>query len=395
VPRLRVDNGQPAFNLTKYTGNGGGIAGICDFAVELYSPPEARRAAEEQIPGIQRWGQFTWVSGNVFFDYELPVDGTPAGQQAAVAPSLFGTNTARFQIELADEAQLNTFIAAFSGEGTLSSFTITYEMGVLTQLLGARATISYTASAAIDYERTYDTKKDTWGKEKQVLVDVKQNLKSSGAGDVQVTKGAGGTDELVQMVRDWAWSALESQVADAIETALRQAEGNQNPISVVSDINQTYAEDAVIEWSTPVSRLLPRFDADTWNKVYHEVDNRQLVVTFALAGDPTDANGDLLFGDVEVTVNYPTRTTDNTFVLGFRDGAESTVTYTAPGGGSFDPSFQYRYKVSFPGSAPPYVSDWIGSDESRVTLRPNLLGIRKVTFTGSGVPFEEDAKPRV
>ena len=374
--------------MTKYKSNEGGIAGSCTFEVELFASPDAKHAAERQIPGITGWGQFTWVSGDCFFYFELPDDtGTPQPQQVAVTPSLFLSNTARFQIELPNEAAVNTFAAAFSGDGKVSNFSVLYEMGVLTQLLGAKATIKYTASVAITYERTYETKKDTWGKSYQVLTEIRQNLKKSGAGDVQVTKGTGGTNELVQMVRDWAWSSLEKLVADAIATAQQQAQNNDNPISVVSDINVTYSEDAIVEWSTPVSRFLPKFDAELWSRLYNEVDNRQLEVIFELLGDPTNANGAPQIKEVECTVRYPTRTTGNTFVLSLGAGGKTSETYIAPGGSRFDPNYEYKFKVSFP-DGPDFTSDWIRETATRVALRPNQFGIRKVTFIGSNVPFE-------
>ncbi|MFD2174702.1 hypothetical protein [Rhodobacter lacus] len=392
VPRLCIDNGQPAFNLTKYIDNQGGIAGICTFEVELFAPEEAKKAAQAQIPEITSWGQFIWTSGDVFFDFDLPVGDKTEGQQICVSPSLFGSNVARFQIELETEAALNSFVGAFTGTGALSPFSVSYSMGVLTQLLGARAEVKYTASVAIDYERTYESKKDTWGKSQQILVEVKQNLKSSGAGDVKVTPGVGGSPELVQMVRDWAWSVLETQVASAIETAQRQATGNENPISVVSDIFLTYSEDTIIEWSTPVSRFLPRFSAESWEKLYHEVDNRELVVIFELAGDPSNDAGVVVFEDVEVEVRYPTRTTDNSFKLSLGEGGTSSVSYRAPGGGEFDPEYAYRYTVNFVGGAPPYTSEWITDAATRVTFRPNRLGIRNVSFIGSGIPFDDGSQ---
>jgi len=394
VPRLRIDSdsGYPIFNLTKYKSNAGGIAGSCTFGMELFSPPDAKRAAERQIPEIKGWGQFTWVSGDAVFYFELPDDkGAVKPHQIAVTPSLFLSNTVRFQVELPDEAAVNTFAAAFSGDGKVSNFSVLYEMGVLTQLLGAKATIKYTAKAAIEYEHTYETKKDTWGNPYQVLTEIKQNLKQSGAGDVQVTKGRGGTNELVQMVRDWAWSSLEKLVADAIATAQQQAQNNQNPISVVSDINATYSEDAIVEWSTPVSRFLPRFDATTWPQLYHEVDNRQLMVTFELLGDPTNREREPQFKEVEVTVKYPTRTTGNTFTLSLAPGGKTSETYVAPGGANFDPEYEYKFKVSFQ-DGPDFTSDWIKESATRVAIRPNQLGIRKVTFTGSNVPFGGTSK---
>lgn len=387
VPQLRWDNQQPAFSLTRYTSNAGGVAGACAFEVELVSPQAAKRAAQDQVPDIHDWGQFTWVSGNALFEYEVQEQGKPVARQLSVTPSLFASNAARFHIELESEEQLNTFISAFSGTGGLSNFSVYYSMGVLTQLLGAEATVSYVASAAIEYERTFESRKDTWGKSHSVLVEVRQNLRQSGAGKVEVKRGAGGSDELIQLVRDWAWSALETQVADAVESARLLAQGNgQNPVSATSDFTTTYSEDTVVEWSTPVSRFLPRFDSATWNKVYREVDNRQLMVTFELLGDPTGEDGKPQFQDVEVTVRYPTRTTDNSFRLGLDGALPTSVTYTAPGEGNFDPRFEYRYRVNFT-SGEPYLSDWIADTSTRISFRPNRFGIRNVSFIGSSVPF--------
>lgn len=396
VPQLRWDKGQPTFSLTKYIANANGVAGACVFEVELISPEEAKRAAQRQIPGITGWGQFTWTSGNAMFYFNLPgKDNAQVGQQISVTPSLFATNTARFQVELDSDDQLNTFIGAFSGSGGLSNFSIGYTMGALTQLLGAEAKISYVASAAIEYERKYESRKDTWGKSHSVLVEVKQNLKQSGAGKVEVKKGAGGTDELIQLVRDWAWNTLETQVADAVESARLLAQGNaDNPVSATSDFSATYAEDTIVEWTTPVSRFLPRFDAATWSKVYHEIDNRQLMVTFELVGDPSDEDGKPLFRDVEVTVRYPTRTTDNTFMLGLSGDLPASLTYLAPGGGQFVPEYEYKYRVNFL-SGEPFVSDWIKDDATRISFRPNQFGIRNVSFIGSGVPFNSNGKGAV
>jgi len=143
VPRLRIQAGQPVFALTKYKSAAGGVAGVCSFEVELFAPEEARQAAEAKIGGIAGWGQFTWVSGDAFFTYELPEGDKTVSRTMVQTPSLFGSNVAYFQVELADDAALNTFVNAFTGPGTLSPFLIQYQMGVLTQLLGCAATVIY------------------------------------------------------------------------------------------------------------------------------------------------------------------------------------------------------------------------------------------------------------
>lgn len=392
VPRLRIQNGQPVFALTKYKSTTGGVAGICSFEVELFAPEDARQAAESKIGDIAGWGQFTWVSGDAFFTYEVPEGDKTVSRTIVQTPSLFGSNVAYFQVELEDDAALNTFVKAFTEPGTLSPFLIQYQMGVLTQLLGCAATVIYKSQAAISYEKKYESRKDTWGNSKQVLVEVRQVLQESGAGDVKVAPGVGATPELVQLVTDWAWTTLEGQVARTVETARALAQGNESPVTATSDFTQTFSQDAIVEWSTPVSSSLPRFDRVTWEKLYHEVDNRQLSVLFQLAGDAYTADGSLLFENVQVEVEYPTRTTDNTFTLiPGTDGLVSKL-YLAPGEGSFNPEYRYRFTVNFPGGVPPYTSGWIKDIATEVNLRPNAFGIRNVSFIGVNIPFEVEAE---
>lgn len=387
VPRLRLQGGKPVFALTKYRSATGGIAGICSFEVELTAPEEAKRAAEAKIGGIAGWGQFTWTSGEAYFGFALPDGQKTVEQMVAQTPSLFGSNVAGFQVELESDAAVNTFIAAFTGPGSLSPFRIEYRMGALTQLLGAAATVKYISTAAINYEKRYESRKDTWGNTKKVLVEVRQVLRESGAGDVRVTPGVGSTPELLQLVRDWAWTTLEDQVSRTVEAARALAQGNQSPVSATSDFTRTYSEDAIVEWTTPVSSFLPRFDAETWGTLYHEVDNRELSVLFQLAGNPYTADGALLFEEVKIEVEYPTRTTDNTFLL--IPGTDNLVSkrYVAPGEGSFNPEYRYRYTVYYAESEP-FTSGWIADSATLIILRPNLFGIRNISFLGTNVPFD-------
>ncbi len=387
VPRLRMQNGQPAFSLTRYRTSAGGVTGVCTFSVEVYTPEEAKKAAKEQIRGIAGWGQFIWIGGQTFFNFDLEVDGKQNSMSIESSPSLFGSNVTNFQIELKSAADVTSFAKAFTTPGTVSPFLVAYDLVVLTQLLAAKATVAYKSTTAIEYEKTYKTTKDTWGNKKTVQASVRQTLKQSGAGEVTVTPGVGATKELVQLVRDWAWSTLETQVADVVESARALAVGNTNPVAATSDFTTTYSEDAIVEWSTPVSRFLPRFDDATWKRVYHEVDNRQLVVTFQLSGNAYDSTGNLLFTHVDVQVDYPTRQTDNTFRL--IPGTDDRVakTYVAAGTSPFRSDYRYKYTVHFPDTPTPYTSDWLTSDSTSITLLPNQFGIRNVSFVGVDVPF--------
>jgi hypothetical protein len=385
VPTLRRVGSAPAFALTKYVKNGGGIAGLCAFEMELIQPPEARAAAEKALGGNVIWGGFTWVGGTAFFHFEI--DGE--SQVLAVEPTLYGTNVAAFQVELATDAAVNSFINAFSGGEGASTFSVEYDMQVLTKLLGAKATVKYKAEAAIEYERKYRTERDTWGNQRTILQEVKQVLKQSGAGDVMVEIGAGGTPELEQRVRDWAWTTLEQQVAATVNAAAILATG-PNPVSATTSFEKSYREDTVIDWSTPVSRMMEKFTQEEWAKLYSTVDNRKLAITFNLIGQLTRSDNNLpIARQVSITVDYPTRKTDNTFTLIVTDGAKSAKLYEAPGDfatGPYNPTYRYKYVIQF-NEGLDYTSDWIQTQETLVNITPSNFGTRQVTFIGQSVPF--------
>src|SRR5436305_1698560 len=105
VPTLRKVKDAPAFSLTKYTKNGGGIAGLCAFEMELIQPEQARLAAAKVLGYTPSWGGFTWVGGTAFLYYDIEGE----SRVLAVEPTLYGTNVAPFQIPLTTAEALTTF----------------------------------------------------------------------------------------------------------------------------------------------------------------------------------------------------------------------------------------------------------------------------------------------
>lgn len=385
VPTLRTMSGAPAFSLVEYTKNRGGLSGLCTFEMELIQPLAAKEAAMHVLGDDISWGGFTWVGGTAYFYFDIE------GQTdvLAVEPTLYGTNVAAFQIPLETAEALNTFKAAYSEGGGASPFRVEYDMQVLTKLLGAKATVKYRAEAAIDYEKTYKTERDTWGNQKQVLQEVKQVLQQSGAGKVAVEIGAGSSPELEQRVRDWGWTTLENQVANTIAAAATMATG-PNPVSAVTSFEQTYVEDTIIDWSTPVSSFMRKFSENEWQKLFIQVDNRKLSVVFKLIGQLSRSDdSEPVAQSVAVTVEYPTRTTDNTFTLIVTDGAQSSTIYEAPGdfsGDDYNPEYIYSFEIYF-NDGKTYQSERITTTDTVVNITPNVFGTRQVAFIGQDVPF--------
>ena len=377
-----------AFSLTKYKSNKGGINGVCTFDVELYVPQDALNAVKDALQregkGEYIQGQFDWVSVNTFFKYILN------GEEEIInaVPSMYGQNRVSFVVLLKKDEDVTTFINAFhNGLGSVSPFSIQYDMTSLTKLVGIRASVGYNASIAIEWQRTYRTEKDTWGNTKTVLAEVKKNLKQSGAGSVLIDPVEPVSDETKARVQDWAWTTLEKMVSDSVAVA-NAAATSQDPVQSTGSFTQNYQENEVIEWSVNSSDNLPMFDNSTWNKVYHEVDLRQLVVNFNLIGSLVS---DLKDGvkKVDITVFYPSVAPRTEELYPTTD--KNNFTYQVPGnfnGDDFNPYYEYKYKIYFKDSkVHPYESESIKSDLTIVSITPALLGIQSIAFTATNVPF--------
>ncbi|MCB0642279.1 MAG: hypothetical protein KDC44_11595, partial [Phaeodactylibacter sp.] len=185
---------------------------------------------------------------------------------------------------------------------------------------------------------------------------------------------------------------LERAVTDAVATAQAAATGG-SPVSSVDSFEQTYVETSVIEWEILSSAPLQGYTESEWNEfIFHTVDNRELAVNFSLKGDLTDAAGAPVCKEVKITVKYPTKTANNTFILNPVEEGRTTFTYIAPGdlsGGVFNGAYEYQYQVVYT-DTDIYTSDWISETKTDITIIPNELGVKKVKFVGSNIPFGEE-----
>lgn len=389
VPSPRVvigSGGVPHFSIAKYLKNDAKVSGLCAFDVELGVSPEAQQAVVNALPPDFYQGQLTWLAADAYFYYE--VEGEV--RVAAGSGSMYGANRVSYSIELKSDAEIKSFVNAFRGtHGALSPFSVEYEAVVLTRMPEVSVTVTYDPDIAITYETQYVTEKDIWGQGKQVASGVKQNLKDSGAGKVDVVWSVTPSDETRQRVYDWGFTTLEKLVSDALSNALLQS-GGKSPVSYVGEIQRTFSEKEVVEWSFVTSDPLIAYDDEIWQKyVYKEIQTQQLAVQFSLLGELTKVeDGGAIIKEVLVTVDYPTKTTGNTFKL---TPQANSLLYTAPGqfyGPVFDNKYSYRYEVYFVSDENPYVSEKIESTDTRIEILPNQLGIRQTTFIGSNIPFK-------
>ena len=390
IPELVTDSeNNPVFSITEYVENEGS-RGTCAFSVHLFPPqnnPQIKAAVQAALGPDIIYGQLDWVAVTPLFFYQLE------GQAYTLEGSatMYDGNRATFVVELENESALNTFKGAFhKNDGTSSPFRIGYDVTALTKLVGVTATVSYNSEIAIEYSKKIETEKDTWGNEKVVNVEVTKHLQQSEAGNVEIDWNTTPSNEVRQRVENWAWKTLEDAVAVAVETANAAAEGD-SPVDATYDFTQTYQENEVIEWIISPEGELPAYSDPEWAKVYTKVDNRELVINFSLLGDAevSDPNNQTKFQRIEITVTYPTKTTNNVVIL---DSENPTEVYTAPGdlsGGSYNPEYSYTYKIIYE-NAQPYTDTVSPATATEVSFRASDYGVKSVTFVGSNIPFVDD-----
>lgn len=378
----------PACALTEYKTNKG-TRGTCSFTVELGVSPEALDAVRRALGNDIILAQFDWVSAQAFFVYQTG----GKQQQLNTTASSYATQQAAFVIDLPNTDAVNTFKSAFGpGPGSASPFRIDYQLMALSKLPAVVATVTYSASTAVEYQRTVQVDRNVWGHETGRRAEIREQLKKSDAGDVNLDWGVTQpSEELRQRVENWAWTTLEGLVSNAMDEAVRRL-GEQNAdqfsLTSVSNFTRTYSENQVIEWAITPSAPLPRFSAEEWAMVYRQVDNRNLAVAFTIiAGDLETAK----ITSVELTVTYPTKKTGNTFT--FLPNGASTFTFLADGdmsGGDFNPNYSYQYTVTYAEPGKRYVSPEIPSDATQVRLPVAELGVQTARFIGSNLDFKTD-----
>lgn len=392
VPRIATDpTGNPAISFTKYINNDVDSFGYLNMDVEVELPIAARKAAEEKYPD-KTWGQFQWIATECYLSFDLP--SSPDGKIIQGQPSLYGTNRTNFTLNIESNEDLNAIEGAFKGH-PLSSFQIEYDMTTLTKLSAVKAKVTFDAKIAVDFEYSYEYSTNVWGQSKIVSAEIKKNLKISKAGDVIIDWGVvDPSDEFKARVNDWAWTTLEKAVSDAVATAQAAAQ-DAIPVDSMDSFEQNYLENSVVEWAILSSAPLSGFTFEQWDdKIYHEIDNRQLVINFGLKGDLLNSQNLPVCEQVKITVDYPTKTTGNTFVLSPVDNGNTMNTYTAPGyidpaTEGYDPNYRYKYEVLY-SAGDTFESGWIPTSDTQIDIIPAELGTKKVEFNGNNIPFGDE-----
>jgi hypothetical protein len=389
----------PEFAMVEYNTTEG-IQGNCSFTVELGVSPEALKAVHDNLGLDIELGQFDWLTGQAYFYYDI----TGREKVLNARPSMYSNNRAAFVIFLPDQEAVESFKGAFGpGGGMVSPFRIEYDLLTLSKLPAVAATVIYRSEIAFNYEKNVDIDKNIWGKERGRTETIKEYLKNSDAGDVDINWfGMEPSEEFRQRVNDWAWISLEGLVTKAVDDAMRrigEKNGDKFSMTQVASFERTYSENQIIEWAIKASVQLPSFDAEQWKKHYKAIDTRNMVVSFNLLNHLSAE----VIDRVSLKVTYPvpqsdagSSSTDETELTGnshnFVPGGDSSWTFTADGhfvDGKFDPVYAYEYEIFFKGHDP-YKSERITNDATQVNFTTASFGTQQAQFVGSNINFEKE-----
>ncbi|MGD8379755.1 MAG: hypothetical protein PVI56_09105 [Gammaproteobacteria bacterium] len=390
LPVIPRSNGVPEFALVEYKKNAG-ISGTCSFMVELQHDAAAEAAVKAKLGNGITLGQLSWQSAKVWFTYMVK------GQtfNLVASPAMYGANRASFVINLPDADTLNAFKDAFGPDGSAGgTFQFQYDLTCYAKLPPATVTVEFNSDIAYKYQKTVQVSRNVWGHVTHRAVEIHQYLTESQAGTVTVDPGARPlSPQTSKQLTDWANQTLEDDVNRAVNNALRViGENNANDFSMsqVASFTNVYRMGQVVEWHISPLAPIPAFSADDWGKVYSVVDDRTFVLSVTVQGFD-----DSQVESVDVTVDYPTRSTGNTQHF-TADSAGSWI-FKAPGNaasGSYDPTYEYSYVVHFKDGSDPYQSPKIQGTETEIYLALRDLSVLSVEFDASNVPFSDAADDR-
>lgn len=396
----------PQFSLVKYNSTGGGISGFCRFSVQLMIDPSQKDAVKKEIPNAE-FPQFDWIQSGAIFTYTI--DGKT--MSVISEPSNFGSQQAVFSVPLTDEKAIAAFINAFYSGSSGGLFSISYNLSANTRLPAVTVVTKFDSTLAYQYqlENRYKTEtkysKDTWGnthsQQVQVYVGtfVKEMLTQTQAASVVVTPGIGLTPTLLDMVKTWANQQLQKDVEQSINTAMNLMKNPSNDFSLqnVSSFTNTLTTSNVVPWYFEVEGSLPPFDSETWKKVYSEVNQQELEVTFNIQENLSIHGIDR----VNLTFQYgDAPSVTHTFSI----DDQSLWSINKPGqfnGTTFIKDYKYKYEVIYStsketGKTPqPLSTDWITSELNIVNIGLVDLGLMAVTFTASNIDWEDTSNTEI
>jgi hypothetical protein len=357
IPQFVMNGSLPAIQIVelKTSGSDNG-SGYCQFQVELNVPPEVKpeisQAIKTQFNVDNPLYQSLVVQAGTLVNLTYP-DGNGGTTGTQANGTDFGSNNAIFQISL-DIDQMKEIKGSMSAKGG-SPFQVEYVVSVPSNMPAVTAELSFDATIAYNYEVTSHSHTQ-WAHSTTYTYDIKQLLSQSAASTITVNKVDPNLPQsVVDQVRDWATSVVQTQLAAEIKAALAiQASGSGTQsfsISDVSSFKETYNQEETIMWHIQPQGVLPSFvdlglNTDQINDLEPTIDERRFVanvtpnVPFSNAGsNEGDVNAAYSTSDgkpkgndsgveklksLDVTIEYPTLTGSDKKTYSFTDNKVHT-----------------------------------------------------------------------
>jgi hypothetical protein len=265
IPQFVMNGSLPAIQIVELNTSGpDNGSGYCQFQVELNIPPEIEpeisQAIKTQFGVDNPLYQSLVVQAGTLVNLTYP-DGQGGTTGTQANGTDFGSNNAIFQISL-DVDQMKEIKGSMTAKGG-SPFEVEYVVSVPANMPAVTAELSFDATIAYNYEVTSHAHTQ-WAHSTTYTYDIKQYLTQSAASTITVNKVDPKLPQsVVDEVRNWATSVVETQLAAEIQQALaiQQSGGGTQSFSIsdVSSFKETYNQQETIMWHIQPQGVLPSF----------------------------------------------------------------------------------------------------------------------------------------
>lgn len=419
-PSYRIDNnGNPVFKFLKYRfpvdrGDGVEGGGFIIFDVEFAVPQDKvdpiKQELSAQAGRPAKIGTITYTDGeakvNVLNENGDLVESVFNPGQ----PSLFGNNITPFGVELTPEGA-TLAEQALQGRGGLVQ--VAYSLTFLAKLPPLEVTAGFQSSQFYSFFQTIDLKARFWARN-DYREELRESLIQAEAMHVDIDPGGFTDRQVIEEVRDWAFSTLESRVEKMMVEELTPVPDDQRdrPSGVrhlIRDVQKTrinsftlrFTERATEPWDVHPQGTLPNITSLTdgsgnpiqWDDFAADVDLDDPF--FHTKRVDVYVNADfknLPIHSVEVKANYrgrPMTSIDGGTRGEARFDDATKVAKFAEFVKDDDWDFTYSYTVNYKGSSRIFESEEKVTDESVVTVGVDDVGILLVEVAAGDINWSD------
>ena len=441
----RNDDGTPKFSYFKYRslkenedGSVGG--GYCMLSTQLAVEEETRESiratlqaqldrkyedSDRESPKV-RFAPITFIDGTVSL-VVMQDDRFVQNVKSEARPSLLGKNIGTFSVELTQEGAA-AFESGLQGQGAFVG--VEYDLQFYARLPPTEVSMFFHSSKFYDYVQTFEerTERDgvfekfgKWlfggksGDRTRISEEMRESMRQNEIANIDVSFGPAGPgvsveqhDQMKAQLREWAWSALEDAIANAVAEAMPKvgADDREVPEGVtdyerivstqsISTVRRTYTEEQTVTVhkypNGPLQNFTNLTDADgtplKWEDYAKEVDLddpffQRLIVDLGVNAD-FEA---LPIHSVEVKLEHEgDRRAIEEFLFTSPDERQRFTNFTEEG--HFE--YQYSYQVNYKGESRRLEAGPFSTTDKILTVGVDDVGILDVEIVNSDIDFSE------